>query len=759
MTRPILLFSIICTLLLVPLTGTFAHERITASIDTAVATHMLTQPNGQQSVIVIMREQEDTRAIKESNRRTRQRRVSNALRQRADKTQQAIRRLLKKNKNLGRVKSFTSLWIFNGIALTADNDLISQIATMPEVASIVADATVSAPPRSAQTLATSTPVEPNIALINAPALWNMGYTGQGVIVASLDTGVDASHPDLTGSWRGGSNSWFDPYGQHPSTPTDLSGHGTWTMGVMVGGTNGGTAIGVAPQAKWIAAKIFNDSGTATLSAIHLSYQWALDPDNDPNTSDGPDIINNSWALGSPGCNLEFEPDLQNLVAAGITPVFAAGNSGPGTNTSMSPGNNPSAFSVGAVDNTDVIASISSRGPTSCGRSSEASYPALVAPGVTIYSSDIYGGYYESTGTSLAAPHVSGGLALLLSAFPNLSVADQEVVLTTSAHDLGSAGTDNTFGAGRVDLLAAYNALASNSAPTATALPTSTPSPTLAPSDTATAAAPTSTQTASSTPTNTAVPPTSTSTPVPPTNTQTASSTPIPPSSTATATATRTATATATRTATATPSPTPADILFSDGFETGSFNVWSSSSTGSGRLSITSAAALAGSKGMQASLSSTGGIYVADKKPVAETSYHARFRFNPNGVTFADGNAQDIFVGRNSSGKNIFRIQFQRKSGSYQLRVGALPSSGSELFTSWYPISNSAHAVEIAWQAASSGNASLWVDGALQGSVSSANSTQRLEEVRLGPSSGIVSKSSGNEYFDDFVSTRTTYIGP
>jgi subtilisin family serine protease len=123
--------------------------------------------------------------------------------------------------------------------------------------------------RAAHVLSTTTTgaPEPNISVINAPALWSLGFRGQGVVVASMDSGVDATHPDLAARWRGGSNSWYDPYGQHPTVPTDVSGHGTWTMGVMVGRDAGGTSIGVAPDAQWIAVKIFNDSGASTFSAI------------------------------------------------------------------------------------------------------------------------------------------------------------------------------------------------------------------------------------------------------------------------------------------------------------------------------------------------------------------------------------------------------------------------------------------------------------------------------------------------------------
>jgi hypothetical protein len=273
----------------------------------------------------------------------------------------------------------------------------------------------------------------------------------------MDTGVDVTHPDLGASWRGGANSWYDPSGEHPITPIDVNGHGTWTMGAIVGGEAGGTAIGVAPDARWIAVKIFNDQGTATTARIHQGFQWLLDPDGNPGTADAPDVVNNSWALGAQGCDLEFQLDLRSLRAAGILPIFAAGNGGPGSDTSYSPANNPEAFAVGATDPTDALASMSSRGPSSCDGTT---YPELVAPGVNVRTTDLYGLYANETGTSMAAPHASGALALLLSAFPDLSADRQQSALESGAVDLGPAGPDNGFGYGRLDVRAAYDAVAS-----------------------------------------------------------------------------------------------------------------------------------------------------------------------------------------------------------------------------------------------------------------------------------------------------------
>ena len=153
---------------------------------------------------------------------------------------------------------------------------------------------------------------------------------------------------------------------------------------------------------WIAVKIFNDSGTATATAIHLGFQWLLDPDGNPATLDAPQVVNNSWSYGTPGCNLEFQNDLKALRLVGILPVFSAGNYGPTSSTSVSPANYPEAFAVGAVDNSGTIQSFSSRGPSACGETSTI-YPEVVAPGVSITTTDLYGLYTQQSGTSLFGP--------------------------------------------------------------------------------------------------------------------------------------------------------------------------------------------------------------------------------------------------------------------------------------------------------------------------------------------------------------------
>ena len=404
--------------------------------------------------IVVLKAQVDPSTVRAPSRRQRQVALVRALRARATTGQTGVLDLLRKRRAQGLVAEAVPLWVINAVAVTATPSVLGELAQRADVRQIDPDRIVQAPaPMAASMAEDGMPVEPNVDAVNAPAMWNLGFSGQGTVVATMDTGVDGSHPDLAASWRGGTNSWYDPNGEHPTVPTDVNGHGTSTMGVIVGGSAGGTSIGVAPGAKWIAVKIFNDRGSATTSRIHQGYQWLLDPDRNPATADAPDVVNNSWTGAAGGCVLEFQPDLRNLRAAGVLPVFSAGNYGPGPSTVLSPANLPEALAVGSVDDAGVIDPSSSRGPSTC---DQRIVPALAAPGVGVRTTDLYGGYLDASGTSLAAPHVAGALALLLNAFPELSADRQQSALESAAVAVGTGGPDNAYGHGRLDALAAYN---------------------------------------------------------------------------------------------------------------------------------------------------------------------------------------------------------------------------------------------------------------------------------------------------------------
>jgi serine protease AprX len=348
------------------------------------------------------------------------------------------------------------LRLISSVSMEATPAIITALLSDPNVIQIRPDGVSEAPLAMA---GIGAPLEWNIAAIDVAPLWQRGYLGGSVVVATMDTGVDIRHPELAANWRGGTNSWFDPYGEH-TTPYDRSGHGTQVLGIISGSDMHGTSIGVAPQARWIAAKIYDDTGTATESAVHLAFEWLLDPDGDPLTDDAPDVVNNSWNVGNGGeCDSVFLPDINALKAADIAVTFSAGNSGPAASSDVSPGNNSGVLNVGAIDANGQIATFSSRGPSTCDATL---FPRLVAPGDSVMTTDLsFGGnafYIEVSGTSFSAPHVAGVIALLRDALPPVSVAELESALLGTATDVDISGPDNQSGYGRVNAAAALDAL-------------------------------------------------------------------------------------------------------------------------------------------------------------------------------------------------------------------------------------------------------------------------------------------------------------
>lgn len=276
----------------------------------------------------------------------------------------------------------------------------------------------------------SLPVSPLLHAIGAPEAWRAGFTGKGVTVAVVDTGIDASHPDLAGSFRGGAADWFDVHGEH-RRPLDRHGHGTQIAALVTGTGANGQTLGVAPQARWIAARVYNDRHVGRLSQLHRIMAWLLDPDGDPATPDAPQIVLNAWGLGDrPGvCDDEFARDLGWLRAAGMHVVFAAGNGGPMENSSVSPANNPGALAVGALDGQGQPALFSSRGVSAC---DARPYPDVLVPGELLRTADLSPAGVAvttmGTGTSYAAAVASGELALLLQARPALKPSEREALL-------------------------------------------------------------------------------------------------------------------------------------------------------------------------------------------------------------------------------------------------------------------------------------------------------------------------------------------
>jgi FtsP/CotA-like multicopper oxidase with cupredoxin domain/Cu/Zn superoxide dismutase len=200
-----------------------------------------------------------------------------------------------------------------------------------------------------------------------------------------------------------------------------------------------------------------------------------------------------------------------------------------------------------------------------------------------------------------------------------------------------------------------------------------------------------------------------------------------------------------------------ELIFADGFESGSFSAWSGSS---GAASVTATAARTGTYGMQVTLAGNTPGYAIDNSPMAEPSYHARFYLNPNSTATGNNNTPDIFVGFNSANAIVFRVQYNRTNqGVYRVRA-VVTRVGGTTTTPWVTINNTWNAIEIAWQSANSATFRLYTGGVLRQTLTGLNtSAYKLETVWLGPSGGLGNSVSGTMYFDDFGSKRNLYIGP
>ncbi len=394
----------------------------------------------------------------------------------------------------------TSYWLTNELVVKGNAALakeFAKIAGVKAVRALKVYPLVKPVEAKVAVLAAAGDPEWGVEKIGAPDAWAEGVLGQGVVVASVDTGVDFTHPALINQYRGNlgggefdhNYNWWDPTGICGGEPCDNAGHGTHTMGTMVGGDGPGPFtpdVGVAPGARWIAAKGCEDFG-CTEESLLSAGEFILAPTDldglNPDPSKRPDVVNNSWGSG-PGDPF-YLAIVQAWRAAGIIPVFSSGNPGPACGEGGSPGDFTQVFSAGATDINDNIADFSGRGPSVYGKIN----PDISAPGVDVISSVPGGGYESFSGTSMAAPHTSGTIALILSAKPALigdpnnytAVTDAVRATAVDRIDTSCGGDEdgdpnNVYGDGRinakaaVDLVATGGTLAGKVTDIATGLP-------------------------------------------------------------------------------------------------------------------------------------------------------------------------------------------------------------------------------------------------------------------------------------------------
>lgn len=415
------------------------------------------------------------------------------LQRQAQSRQAATRKLLEREGI-----AYRPFWVANFIALEGDAELAGRLAARPEVNAIELDVRMGLDPVQPdfpQSTKAPSAIEPGVSLVSAPALWAMGFTGQGVLVGGQDTGYQWDHPALRNQYAGWNGSsanhdyhWKDTIasgggscGASAAAPCDDNNHGTHTMGTIVGDDGGANQIGVAPGARWIGCRNMNQ-GNGTPSTYAGCFEWFMAPTRvngtDPDPSRAPHIINNSWGCPpSEGCNTPniLQTVVENTRTAGILVVASAGNSGSACSTIVDPpAIYAASFVVGAISpSTRAMAGFSSRGPVTIDGSGRMK-PDIVAPGVGTRSAVRGGGYSTFQGTSMAGPHVAGVAALLMSVDPTLRrdpARVEQILRSTAVADVVTSQAcptninwgppipattipNHVFGHGRVDALTA-----------------------------------------------------------------------------------------------------------------------------------------------------------------------------------------------------------------------------------------------------------------------------------------------------------------
>ncbi|MFG3421966.1 S8 family serine peptidase [Micromonospora sp. NPDC048063] len=424
-----------------------------------------------ERLFVVLREQADLDGVPatagRAGRDARAGEVYRRLVDTAERTQADLRR------DLRRLRlDHTPYYLVNAVEVDGGPAVRAWLSRRPEVARVLVSQRVRPLPapagRSRGTAPAPAGPEWNVRMIGADRVWSqLGVDGSGIVVGSSDSGVDGGHPALAAGFRGGDDSWYDPW-DGTRSPTDQGGHGTHTVGSAVG--RGG--IGVAPGAQWVGCvNLDRNLGNPGYYLGCLQFMLAPFPPGGNPFTDGrparaPEILTNSW--GCPpieGCDPRaLRPATAALEAAGILVVAAAGNTGPYCGSIDDP---PAPYAdvltVGAVDQRRRVTDFSSRGPVA-----GAAKPDLVAPGDEVLSAMPGGGYAALSGTSMATPQVAGVVALMWSANPAL-VGDlprtRQILRDTAtpadatyASRTETCGGDaNITGAGLVDAYAAVRA--------------------------------------------------------------------------------------------------------------------------------------------------------------------------------------------------------------------------------------------------------------------------------------------------------------
>lgn len=489
----------LCMFLLLALSAVCGYAQ---SIDPALEKEMgLKKDDEKIDVFVIMKQQYDRdqlnrRANYYTTRAARREFVVNELKQFADASQHDIRQSLAEMERNDMVTTPKVLWMANALYFSATKQAVYELAQREDVEIIGFDKEVDATPdgEESRPAPRTWDITPNVTQVNADQVWDLGYTGQGVVVAVIDGGINYHHLDLRDHlWDGGEAFPYHGWdvGSNDNDPIEDSRHGTHCAGTVCGDGGGGKKTGIAPDAILMCVKTSGSNGSSTVRLCN-GIQWAVEH--------GCDMFSMSQGVRNASISdrILFRNTCVVALNAGVIGAIAAGNERNQLNSYPIPDNvrvpgscpppyldpvqqaNPGGLScsvcVGAVDYNDVAADFTSRGPVGWSNTSYDDYPYVsgsstqfglirpdvCAPGVDIISADntTISGYRISSGTSMATPCVAGCMALMLSKNPELTPADICRILEETAVPLAE-GKSNIYGYGRVDVLAAINAVPDN----------------------------------------------------------------------------------------------------------------------------------------------------------------------------------------------------------------------------------------------------------------------------------------------------------
>ena len=457
--------------------------------------------DGKTKINIILKEQSNvTELMRTANsfptKAARRDFVVNTLKRQAEESQYHLLSLLNELEANGMVEEIRPLWIVNSVSCYADETVIQEIEKRNDILTVYPVEQLSlideAEPIPVER-GNGREIAENLLQVNADQVWELGYTGEGVLVGLIDTGVRLTHDDLQGRfWDGGSeypNHGYD-FANHDNDPSDQNGHGTHVAGTICGTGVSGTQTGVAPDAKLMVLKVFGNNQQTDETILLEAMQFAMEH--------GADLLNMSLGWPDPSSSVKRlnRQACENTLAAGIVAAVCAGNIRnlqylvPIPHNIYSPGDCPPPYlhedqmanaggvscviSVGAVDFNDTITYFSSVGPstwTDVPQYNDYPYdsnsateiglirPDVCAPGLNIKSLDFNNdnGYTLMDGTSMATPCVAGTIALMLSKNHELTPAEIDEILERTAVQL-SEHKSNDFGSGRINALAAVNAV-------------------------------------------------------------------------------------------------------------------------------------------------------------------------------------------------------------------------------------------------------------------------------------------------------------